>query len=28
LSAAEGVLWSIGRRDVMSFDGKHWTRVV
>lgn len=28
LSAAEGVLWSIGQRDVMSFDGRRWTRVV
>ena len=28
LSAAEGVLWSIGRRDVLSFDGRQWTRVV
>jgi hypothetical protein len=28
LSAAKDVLWSIGRRDVMSFDGKRWARVV
>jgi hypothetical protein len=28
LSAAKGVLWSIGSSDVMSFDGKKWTRVV
>jgi hypothetical protein len=28
LSAAEGVLWSSGEFDVMSFDGKRWTRVV
>jgi len=28
LSAAKGVLWSIGRSDVMSFDGERWTRVV
>jgi hypothetical protein len=28
LSAAEGVLWSIGRHDVVSFDGSRWTRVV
>jgi hypothetical protein len=28
LSAATGVLWSIGDKDVMSFDGKTWTRVV
>jgi len=28
LSAAPGVLWSIGDKDVMAFDGKTWTRVV
>jgi len=28
LSAAEGVMWSIGAKDIMSFDGKSWTRVV
>ena len=28
LSAAEGVLWSVGRKDVMSFDGTKWSRVV
>jgi hypothetical protein len=28
LSAAEGIFWSIGERDLMSFDGKAWTRVV
>jgi hypothetical protein len=28
LSAAPDVLWSIGRKDVVSFDGKKWTRVV
>jgi hypothetical protein len=28
LSAAEGVMWSIGAEDIMSFDGKTWTRVV
>jgi hypothetical protein len=28
LSAASGVLWSIGRRDVLSFDGRNWTRIV
>ena len=27
LSAADGVLWSIGPKDVMSFDGKAWTRI-
>jgi hypothetical protein len=28
LSAAKDVLWSIGERDVMSFDGKTWSRIV
>lgn len=28
LSVAPGVMWSIGARDVMSFDGKLWTRVI
>lgn len=28
LSAANGVLWSIGEYDIMSFDGKVWTRIV
>ena len=28
LSAAEGVLWSNGEHDIMSFDGKRWKRVV
>jgi hypothetical protein len=28
LSAAEDVMWSIGRADVMSYDGTAWTRVV
>jgi hypothetical protein len=27
LTAAQGVLWSIGAEDVFSFDGKKWTRV-
>ncbi|MBI2899864.1 MAG: hypothetical protein HYY17_06750 [Planctomycetes bacterium] len=27
LSAADGVLWSIGAKDVMAFDGKNWTRI-
>lgn len=28
LSAAKGVMWSIGEEDIMSFDGKQWTRIV
>ena len=28
LSAAEGVMWSNGEFDVMSFDGKAWSRIV
>jgi hypothetical protein len=28
LSAAPGVMWSNGEFDIMSFDGKRWTRVV
>jgi hypothetical protein len=28
LTTAEGVMWSIGAKDVMSFDGKTWTRIV
>jgi hypothetical protein len=28
LSAAAGVLWSIGRSDVLAFDTKKWTRIV
>jgi hypothetical protein len=27
LSAADGVMWSIGAKDVMAFDGKTWTRI-
>ena len=27
LSTGEGVLWSVGEYDVMSFDGKAWTRI-
>ena len=28
LSAAKGVMWSNGEHDIMSFDGKSWTRIV
>ncbi len=28
LSAREGIMWSIGAKDVMQFDGKNWTRVL
>jgi hypothetical protein len=28
LSAAKGVMWSNGEFDIMSFDGKSWTRIV
>jgi hypothetical protein len=28
LSAAKGVMWSNGEYDIMSFDGKSWTRIV
>lgn len=28
LSTAEGVMWSNGEFDLMSFDGTHWTRIV
>ena len=27
LSADDGVLWSIGAKDVLAFDGKTWTRI-
>ena len=27
LSTAEGVMWSIGGRDIMSFDGREWKRI-
>lgn len=27
LSAADGVMWSIGPKDIMAFDGKKWTRI-
>jgi hypothetical protein len=28
LSVAPGVMWSIGSKDVMAFDGREWTRIV
>lgn len=28
LNARDGIMWSIGAKDVMSFDGKKWTRIV
>ena len=28
LSAAKDVMWSIGEKDIMSFDGKKWTRII
>lgn len=27
LSTADGVLWSIGGKDIMAFDGNNWTRI-
>lgn len=27
MSAADGVLWSFGAKDIMAFDGKKWARV-
>jgi len=28
LSACDDVLWSIGRSDIVSFDGKKWSRII
>lgn len=28
LDAADGIMWSIGPKDVIQFDGKSWTRIV
>lgn len=28
LSVAPGVMWSVGARDVMAFDGHRWTRII
>jgi hypothetical protein len=27
LDAADGILWSIGAKDILQFDGKTWTRI-
>jgi hypothetical protein len=28
LSASEGVMWSVGRRDIVAFDGVQWRRII
>jgi hypothetical protein len=28
LSAGKGVMWSIGEKDIVSFDGEKWTRII
>jgi hypothetical protein len=28
LTAADGVMWSLGEQDIMAFDGKRWTRIL
>jgi len=27
LTTADGVMWSVGAKDVMAFDGRHWKRI-
>jgi hypothetical protein len=27
LDAADGILWSIGAKDILQFDGQEWTRI-